>query len=157
MTLQFFTFFPAIYSTYNSSARKNRAWFSHVRVCGLGQTNFLHQYMPIYNRGGVARLRTGVVARIAYGYILSRVNENTAQIGIDGATRLWWNLHSQIARLVPYKQIANRQLHIILRWKNVWMNTNLLWKMRWMSEYSHEKMWMMLTSILMGIMICAWK
>ena len=35
-TLQFFTFFPAIYSTYNGSARKNRAGFSHVRVCGLG-------------------------------------------------------------------------------------------------------------------------
>ena len=39
-TLQFFTFFPAIYITYNGSARKNRAGFSHVRVCGLGQTNF---------------------------------------------------------------------------------------------------------------------
>ena len=39
-TLQFFTFFPAIYSIYNDSARKNRAGFSHVHVCGLGQTNF---------------------------------------------------------------------------------------------------------------------
>ena len=40
-TLQFFTFFPAIYSTYNGSARKKSTWiFSHVRVCGLGQTNF---------------------------------------------------------------------------------------------------------------------
>ena len=32
VTLQFFTFFPAIYSIYNGSARKNRAGFSHVRV-----------------------------------------------------------------------------------------------------------------------------
>ena len=31
-TLQFFTFFPAIYSTYNGSERKNRAGFSHVCV-----------------------------------------------------------------------------------------------------------------------------
>nr|DAT91792.1 MAG TPA: hypothetical protein [Caudoviricetes sp.] len=30
VTLQFFTFFPAIYSTYTGSARKNRPGFSHV-------------------------------------------------------------------------------------------------------------------------------
>ena len=42
-TLQFFTFFPAIYSTYNGSARKNRAGFSHVRVCGLQHHHFPRQ------------------------------------------------------------------------------------------------------------------
>ena len=31
-TLQFFTFFPAIYSIYNGSAQKNRSGFSHVRI-----------------------------------------------------------------------------------------------------------------------------
>ena len=40
-TLQFFTFFPAIYSTYNGFARKNRAGFSHVCVFGLQ-----HHYFP---------------------------------------------------------------------------------------------------------------
>ena len=39
-TLHFFYIFPAIYSTYTGSAWKNRAGFPHVRVCGLGQTNF---------------------------------------------------------------------------------------------------------------------
>ena len=42
-TLQFFTFFPAIYSTYNGFARKNRAGFSHVRVCGLQHHHFPRQ------------------------------------------------------------------------------------------------------------------
>jgi hypothetical protein len=41
--------------------------------------------MPIYNRGGVARLRTGMAARIAHVHILPRVNVNLAQIRIDGA------------------------------------------------------------------------
>ena len=44
--------------------------------------------MPIYNSGDAAWLRTGVAARIGYGYILPMVDINSAKIGIDGATRL---------------------------------------------------------------------
>ena len=44
--------------------------------------------MPIYNRGDDAWLRTGVAARIDYGYILAIVDANVAQIGTDGATWL---------------------------------------------------------------------
>ena len=84
--------------------------------------------MPIYNRGDAAWLRTGVTARIVYGYILPTVNVNSAQIGTDGATWLWCNLRSQLARLILYRQIPNWQPRIILRWKNVWMYTNLLRK-----------------------------
>ena len=59
-------------------------------ACGLGTTNFLPViYAYIYNRGDAVQTnRTGVVARIVYGYILSMVDVNLAQIGTDGATRL---------------------------------------------------------------------
>ena len=113
--------------------------------------------MPIYNRGDVARFRTSVEARISCGYILPRADINSAQIGTGGATWLWWNLRSQLARLILYRQIANRQPHIILQWKNVWMYTNLLWKMWWCNRIFIWKMWMMLTLILIWITICAWK
>ena len=64
-TLQFFTFFLAIYSTYNGSARKkNRHGFSHVCVCGLCQTNFPPSNICLYTIA--ERRRTGVAARIAY-------------------------------------------------------------------------------------------
>ena len=76
--------------------------------------------MPIYNRGdAVQTKRTGVAARIDHGHILPRLDVNSAQIGIDGATWLRCNLRSQLARLILYRQIANRQPHIILQWKNV--------------------------------------
>ena len=85
--------------------------------------------MPIYNRGDAAQMnRTGVAARISCGYILPMADINSAQIGANGATWLWCNLRSQLARLILYRQIANRQPHIIWQWKNVWMYTNLLWK-----------------------------
>ena len=67
-TLQFFTFFPAIYSTYNSSARKNRAGFSHVRVCGLCWTNF---------------------PPVIYAYIQSRRRCANKQDRRGGSNRLW--------------------------------------------------------------------
>ena len=68
---------------------KNRAGFSHVRVCGLGQTNFPPViYAYIYNRGDDAWLRKGVAARIGYGHILPMVDANSAQIGTGGATWL---------------------------------------------------------------------
>ena len=38
--------------------------------------------------GGVAWLKTGVAARIGYGYVLPRADINSAQIGTDGATWL---------------------------------------------------------------------
>ena len=82
--------------------------------------------MPIYNRGGVAQTnRTGVAARIGYGYILLRASTNSAQIGANGATWLWCNLRSQLVCRISYRQVLSQQLHIILRWKNVWMYTNL--------------------------------
>ena len=84
--------------------------------------------MPIYNRGDVARLRTGVAARISCGYVLPIVDVNSAQIGTDDATWFWCNLRSQLVYHMLYRQIAKRRPHIILWWKNVWMYTNLLCK-----------------------------
>ena len=84
--------------------------------------------MPIYNRGDAAWLRTGVTARIVYGYILPTVNVNSAQIGANDTTWLWCNLRSQLVCRISYRQVISRQPHIILRWKNVWMCTNLLQK-----------------------------
>ena len=68
VTLQFFTFFPAIYSTYNGSARKNRAGFSHVRVCGLGWKNF---------------------PPVIYAYIQSRRRCANKQDRRGGSNQLW--------------------------------------------------------------------
>ena len=48
---------------------KNRAGFSHVRICGLGQTNFSPSNICLYII--VATLRTGVAARIRCGYIFT--------------------------------------------------------------------------------------
>ena len=86
--------------------------------------------MPIYNRGGgdVQMNRTGVATWIVHRYILPIVDVNSAQIGTDGATCLWCNLRSQLVCSISYRQVINRQLHIILQWKNVWMCTNLLCK-----------------------------
>ena len=91
-TLQFFTFFPAIYSTYNSFARKKSSWiFSCVRV-QVTASPFSPANMCIYimvaRRKTTGRLRWLVAARIDYWHILPMVNANVAQIGSDGATRL---------------------------------------------------------------------
>ena len=91
-TLQFFTFFPAIYSTYNGSARKKSTWiFSCARV-RITASPFSPANMCIYimvaRRKTTGRLRWLVAARIDYWHILPMVNANVAQIGSDGATRL---------------------------------------------------------------------
>ena len=89
-TLQFFTFFPAIYSTYNGLARKNRPGFSHVRMCRLQRRHFPRQICAyiLWSRGAkrLWQLCWLVAARINCGYILPRIGANVAQIGSDGAT-----------------------------------------------------------------------
>ena len=117
-----------------------------ICVCVLSKIKISHSNICLYIIA--ARLRIGVAARIDYGHILSMVDLNSAEIGSDGATWLWFNPCSQLVCLILYKQIANRQLHIILRWKNVWMYTNLPCK-NVMSEWIFIwKMWMVLTLIL---------
>ena len=93
--------------------------------------------MPIYNRGDDAWIRISVAARISCEYILSIADINSAQIGTDGATWLWWNLRSQLVCSISYRQVISRQPHIILWWKNVWMYINLLWKnvMMWVNVH----------------------
>ena len=104
-------------------------------MCACADYNiiiFPGKYVHIYNR--VARRKRiwwlcwFVAARIDHGHILPRANINSAQIGTDGATWLWCNLRSQLVCRISYRQVISRQPHIILRWKNVWMHTNLLWK-----------------------------
>ena len=97
-TLQFFTFFPTIYSTYNGSARKKSSWiFSCARV-RITASPFSPANMCIYimvaRRKRIWRLCWFVAAWIDYGHILPMVNVNSAQIGTDGVTQLWWNLRS---------------------------------------------------------------
>ena len=83
-TLQFFTFFPAIYSTYNGFARKKIDLdFSHVRVW-IRSNEFSPSNICLYTIA--ARLRTGVADRIDHWHIFPRVGANVAQIGTDGAT-----------------------------------------------------------------------
>ena len=104
-------------------------------MCACADYNiiiFPGKYVHIYNR--VARRKRiwwlcwFVAARIDHGHILPRANINVAQIGTDGATWLWCNLLSQLVCRISYRQVTSRQPHIILRWKNVWMYTNLLCK-----------------------------
>ena len=95
----FFTFFPAIYSTYNGSARKKSSRiFSCARV-RIRLNEFSPSNMCLYTIAAAlckqtGRLMTSVAARIGYGYILPKVNANSAQIGTDDATWLWCNLRS---------------------------------------------------------------
>ena len=92
-TLQFFTFFPAIYSTYNGSARKKSSRIFLMCACArITASPFSPANMCIYimvaRRKTTGRLRWLVTARIDYWHILSRIGANVAQIGSDGATRL---------------------------------------------------------------------
>ena len=60
---------------------KNRPGFSHVRV-RIRSNEFSPSNICLYTiAAGVARLRTGVAARIDSGHILSRVDVNSAHIG----------------------------------------------------------------------------
>ena len=90
--LTFFTFFPAIYSTYNGSARKKSSRiFSCARV-RITASPFPPANMCIYimvaRRKTTGRLRWLVAARIDHGHILPRIGANPAQIGSGGMTRL---------------------------------------------------------------------
>ena len=89
-TLQFFTFFPAIYSTYNGSAQKKSSRiFSFVRVritASLFSPANMCIYIMVARRKTTWRLCWLVTARISYGYILPRIGANPAQISSDGAT-----------------------------------------------------------------------
>lgn len=85
-------FFPAIYGIYNSSAQKNRHEFSHVRVwiklCRFSTSNIFLYINAAALCKQTGRLRTSVVARIGYRYILSIVDVISAEIGTGGATWL---------------------------------------------------------------------
>ena len=91
--LQFFTFFPAIYSTYNGSARKKS---SRIFSCAYVQVTAslfspANMYVYIIGSPGAKRLWQLcwlVAARISCGHILPRIGANPAQIGSDGATWL---------------------------------------------------------------------
>ena len=76
-TLQFFTFFPAIYSTYNGFVRKKSSRiFSCARV-RIRSNEFSPSNICLYTivaGGGAGRLRTGVAAQIGYGHILPMVS-----------------------------------------------------------------------------------
>ena len=66
---------------------KNRAGFSHVRMCGLGQTNFSPSNICLYIIAAVRR-GSGQAWRLesTTGIYLPRIGANLAQIGTDGAT-----------------------------------------------------------------------
>lgn len=88
-------------------------------VRGLGQTNFLPVIYAYIQSRRRERFRTGVVARIGYGYISPRVSTNLAQIGTDDATRLWWNLRLELVYLVPEQQVNACHVCAGLRINNI--------------------------------------
>lgn len=63
-TLQFFTFFPAIYSTYNGSARKKSSRIFLICACGLDKTNFSPSNICLYIIAAVRRKQTGQAWRL---------------------------------------------------------------------------------------------
>ena len=157
-TLQFFTFFPAIYSTYNGSAQKNRAGFSHVRVCGLGQTNFppvIYAYIQSRLRC-VAQDRRGGSnqpwAYLAYGEYKTRLKSaQMAWHGYDAicAHNLFAVYHidklpaDNRTSFYDGKMCECAQIFHVKMWCCGWI---FIWKM-----------WTMFTLILIYLSICAWK
>ena len=97
-TLQFLHFSQQYTVHIMARREKNRAeFFSCVRV-QVTASPFSPANMCIYimvaRRKTTGRLRWLVAARIDYWHILPMVNANVAQIGSDGATRLWCSLRS---------------------------------------------------------------
>ena len=139
-TLQFFTFFPAIYSTYTGSARKNRAGFSHVRVCGLCQTNFppvIYAYIQSRRRSEQAWRLESTVDISCLWWMQTWLK--SAQMTRHGYNAIY-NQRPELVCLISYRQVANRQLHIILRWKKcVNVHKSPMKKCDDVSEYSYEK------------------
>ena len=91
--LTFFTFFPAIYSTYTGFAReKSSRIFSCARV-RITASLFSPANMYVYIIGspganGCGRSVGSWRLESAVGIYLPRIGANVAQIGSDGATRL---------------------------------------------------------------------
>ena len=143
MTLQFFTFFPVIYSTYTGSARKKS---SRIFSCACVRIR-LNEFSP----GNICL------------YTIAAAMRGSGQAwrleSAMGISCLWWTQtwlkSAQVVRhcydvicahnlfAVSYRQVANWQVHIILQWKNVWMHTNLPWKnvMMWVNIHMKKCEW----------------
>ena len=71
---------------------KNRAGFSHVRMCRLQRHYFPRQICAyiLWSRGAKRQGGLGGSSRfeLTIGIYLPRIGANVAQIGSDGATRL---------------------------------------------------------------------
>ena len=151
-TLQFFTFFPAIYSTYNGLARKNRPGFSHVRVFGLQRHHFSRQICAyiLWSRGAKRQGGLGGSSRF----------ELTM-----GISYLWWTQtwlkSAQMARQ-GYYEICAHNLFAVYHIDKLSSDNRTLFddgkmcectkisyeKMWWCKRIFTWKMWMMLTLIL---------
>ena len=157
-TLQFFTFFPAIYSTYNGSARKKSSRiFSCARV-QVTASPFSPANMCIYIM--VARRKT-----------TGRLRWLELTIGIS---YLWWTQtwlkSAQMARQ-GYYEICAHNLFAVYHIDKLSADNRTLFddgkmcectqifhvKMWWCWWIFIWKMWMMLTLMLISIAICAWK
>ena len=162
MTLQFFTFFPAIYSTYNGSARKKSSRiFSCARV-RITTSSFSPANMCIYIIG--SRGANGYD-----GFVGSWWIESTT-----GISCLWWTqtrLKSAQMTQHSYDAICAHNLFAVYHIDKLSADNRTSFyngkmcectqisyeKCDDVSECSYEKMWMMLTLILIWITICAWK
>lgn len=104
-TLQFFTFFPVIYSTYTGSARKKSTWIFLMCVCSDQVKRIFPSNICLYIIAAATWLRIGVATQIDYGHILPRIDANSAQIGTGGAIWLRCNLCLVLVRLISEQQI----------------------------------------------------
>ena len=154
-TLQFFTFFPAIYSTYNISARKKSSRiFSCARV-RIRSNEISPSNICLYiiaaaqdRRGGSNRLR----AYLAYGEYKTRLKSaQMARHSYDAicAHNLFAVYHIDKFSADNRTSFYNGKMCECTQIFHV--------KMWWFERIFTWKMWMMLTLILIWITICVWK
>ena len=159
VTLQFFTFFPAIYSTYTGSARKKSSRiFSCVRV-RIRSNEISPSNICLYIIAATMRKQTGQAWRL----------ESTMCISC-----IWWTQTrlklAQMARQ-GYDEICAHNLFAVYHIDKLPTDNRTsfddgkmcectqifhvkMWCYGWMFIW---KMWMMLTLMLIWITICAWK
>ena len=140
MTLQFFTFFPAIYSTYNGSERKKSSRiFScvHVRI--------------ISNEFSPSNICLYIIAAIQRGSGQALRLESTT--GISCLWWMWTRLRSAQTARQGYDEICAHNLFTVYHIDKLSTDNRTSFynekmcectqisheKMWWMSEYSHEK------------------
>ena len=127
-----FLHFSQQYTVHIMARRaKNRAGFSHVRVCGLQRRHFPRQICAyiLWSRGAKRHGGFAGSSRLELAMGISclwwtQTRLKSAQMARHGYDTIC-NQRPELVCRISYRQVISRQPRIILRWKNVWMYINL--------------------------------